>query len=99
MYGYTVKDKSLCLITEFVRGGSLSDHISKYCITIVKLIFIRAREDKVKLEIIEVLGLCQSFCAGMVYLHSKGIVHRDLKPHNVLVSWYIRAASSLKLHV
>ncbi len=69
MFGYCIKDRYVCLITEYIHGGNLSDHLRSVG----------------KLQEVAALKVAQNVASGMVFLHSKMIVHRDLKPGNVLV--------------
>jgi serine/threonine protein kinase len=70
--GACVKRPNLCIVTEFVKNGSLRDMLSN---SGVKLTW----QHKAK--------LLQSAALGINYLHSLHpvIVHRDLKPTNLLV--------------
>jgi len=70
MYGYTIKDKCSCLITEYVSNGDLTDYLYDKDIEIGLLLRIE---------------LCLAISYGMMYLHTMNIIHRDLKPANILV--------------
>lgn len=70
MYGYCKKEGYICLVTEFIRGGNLSESI---------------HNANAKLDQSLTLALCSSICRGMIFLHSKKVIHRDLKPQNILV--------------
>jgi 5'-AMP-activated protein kinase catalytic alpha subunit len=62
-------EKSLYIVTEFVKGGELYD-----------MIRFRGRLDEhsAKKYFFQILE-------GIEYLHSNGIAHRDIKPENILV--------------
>ncbi len=70
--GACVKRPNLCIVTEFVKQGSLKDIL---CNSTIRLTF----DLKVR--------LLKSAALGINYLHSlkSAIVHRDLKPSNLLV--------------
>lgn len=70
MFGYSKKDKYLCLVTEYVKGGNLSQSI---------------HNPKILMDIHLIVELSLSISRGMVYLHNKSVIHRDLKPGNILV--------------
>jgi serine/threonine protein kinase len=67
-----VKRPNLCIVTEFVKNGSLRDILAN---------------NSVKLPWAQKLKLLHSAALGINYLHSLQpvIVHRDLKPSNLLV--------------
>ncbi|KAI5073561.1 hypothetical protein GOP47_0011574 [Adiantum capillus-veneris] len=66
------KPPVLCVITEYVSGGSLRS-------------FLHKREGQL-LPIDEVLRMALNIAAGMEYLHMKGIIHRDLKSENLVIA-------------
>jgi serine/threonine protein kinase len=80
--GACVKRPNLCIVTEFVKQGSLKD--------------ILANHSGVKLVWRQKLRLLRSAALGINYLHSLQpvIVHRDLKPSNLLVdeNWNVKVA-------
>jgi serine/threonine protein kinase len=67
-----VKRPNLCIVTEFVKNGSLHDML---------------RDTSVKLSWRQRVRMLRSAALGINYLHSLHpiIVHRDLKPSNLLV--------------
>jgi serine/threonine protein kinase len=70
--GACVKKPNLCIVTEFMKQGSLKDILSN---------------NAIKLTWKQKLRLLRSAALGINYLHSLHpvIVHRDLKPSNLLV--------------
>jgi len=70
--GACVKRPNLCIVTEFVKNGSLHDLL---------------RDTSVKLSWRQRVRMLRSAALGINYLHSLHpvIVHRDLKPSNLLV--------------
>jgi serine/threonine protein kinase len=79
--GACIKSPNLCIVTEFVKQGSLKDILTN---TSIKLPWTRRLE------------LLRSAALGINYLHTLEpmIVHRDLKPSNLLVdeSWNVKVA-------
>jgi serine/threonine protein kinase len=79
--GASVKKPNLCIVTEFMRQGSLKDILSN---------------NSIKLTWMQKLRLLRSSALGINYLHSLNpvIVHRDLKPSNLLVdeAWNVKVA-------
>jgi serine/threonine protein kinase len=67
-----VKKPNLCIVTEFMKQGSLKDILAN---------------NAIKLTWKQKLRLLRSAALGINYLHSLHpvIVHRDLKPSNLLV--------------
>ncbi len=79
--GACVKKPNLCIVTEFVKQGSLKEILLN---------------NAIKLTWSQKLGLLRSAALGINYLHSLHpvIVHRDLKPSNLLVdeNWNVKVA-------
>lgn len=65
------KPPVLCVITEYLPGGSLRA-------------FLHKREGEL-LPIPQVLQMALDIAYGMEYLHMKGVVHRDLKSENLVL--------------
>lgn len=70
--GITFDGPNICLVTEYMEKGSLSEYLRSRGRQIV------TPRDQIKFAI--------DTCAGMAYLESKKIVHRDLAARNVLLS-------------
>jgi serine/threonine protein kinase len=79
--GACVKRPNLCIVTEFVKQGSLKEILL---------------DNAIKLPWQQKLRLLRSAALGINYLHSLQpvIVHRDLKPSNLLVdeNWNVKVA-------
>jgi hypothetical protein len=67
--GACTRKPHLCIIFEFMRGGSVYDFIRRHG----------------HLRIVAVLRIAVEVCRGMEYLHKRKIVHRDLKAANLLL--------------
>ena len=67
--GACTERPNLCIVFEYMRGGSIYDFIRKTG----------------SLRITAVLRLAVEVCRGMDYLHKRNIVHRDLKAANLLL--------------
>ncbi|KAK0581517.1 hypothetical protein LWI29_014711 [Acer saccharum] len=68
--GACTKPPSLCIITEFMSGGSVYDYLHKQ-----KGVFKLPSVIKVAIDVSK----------GMNYLHQNNIIHRDLKAANLLM--------------
>ncbi|KAJ0252475.1 Serine/threonine-protein kinase STY46 [Hirschfeldia incana] len=68
--GACTKPPHLCIVTEFMPGGSVYDYLHKQ-----KGVFKLPALFKVAIDI----------CKGMNYLHQNNIIHRDLKAANILM--------------
>lgn len=70
----------LCLVTEFVDGGSLTDLLA--AADPRRDALFRLRSGLSHGLALELLRQC---AAGLSYIHAQGIAHRDLKPANLLL--------------
>ncbi|XP_068323513.1 serine/threonine-protein kinase STY46-like [Pyrus communis] len=68
--GACTKSPHLCIVTEYMPGGSLYDYLHK-------------NQNILKLS--ELLKFAIDVCKGMEYLHHNNIIHRDLKTANLLM--------------
>ncbi|KAH8509046.1 hypothetical protein Peur_050890 [Populus x canadensis] len=68
--GACTKFPHLCIVTEFMHGGSLYDYLHK-------------NHNVLKLP--QLLKFAIDVCKGMEYLHQNNIIHRDLKTANLLM--------------
>ncbi|KAJ7969832.1 putative Protein kinase [Quillaja saponaria] len=68
--GACTKFPHLCIVTEYMPGGSLYDYLHK---------------NHNVLELPQLLKFAIDVCKGMEYLHKSNIVHRDLKTANLLM--------------
>ncbi|KAI3781001.1 hypothetical protein L2E82_10999 [Cichorium intybus] len=68
--GACTKPSSLCIVTEFMSGGSVYDYLHK-------------QKGTFKLPIL--LKVAIDISRGMNYLHQNNIIHRDLKCANLLM--------------
>ncbi|XP_039607334.1 tyrosine-protein kinase TXK isoform X2 [Polypterus senegalus] len=71
LYGVCMKQRPICIITEFLENGCLLD-------------FLRQKMGHLTKECL--LAMCQDTCEGMEYLENNGFIHRDLAARNCLVS-------------
>ncbi|CAO2834060.1 unnamed protein product [Amaranthus hypochondriacus] len=68
--GACTKSPDLCIVTEYMPGGSLYKYLHK---------------NKRDLKLPELLKFAIDVSKGMEYLHCNGIIHRDLKSANLLM--------------
>lgn len=68
--GACTKKPHLCIVFEYMKGGSVYD---------------RLRSEKGAFSIVEVLRVAAEVSRGMNYLHQRKILHRDLKAANLLI--------------
>ncbi|KAB2635239.1 serine/threonine-protein kinase HT1-like [Pyrus ussuriensis x Pyrus communis] len=68
--GACTKSPHLCIVTEYMPGGSLYDYL---------------HNNHNILKLSELLKFAIDVCKGMEYLHQNNIIHRDLKTANLLM--------------
>ncbi|KAF0910702.1 hypothetical protein E2562_004694 [Oryza meyeriana var. granulata] len=68
--GACTKPPNLCIVTEYMSGGSIYDYLHKH-----KGVF----------KLPALLGVAMDVSKGMSYLHQNNIIHRDLKTANLLM--------------
>ncbi|XP_006660922.2 serine/threonine-protein kinase STY46-like [Oryza brachyantha] len=68
--GACTKPPNLCIVTEYMSGGSVHDYLHKH-----KGVF----------KLPALLGVSVDVSKGMSYLHQNNIIHRDLKTANLLM--------------
>ncbi|GAB4838585.1 Serine/threonine-protein kinase sty46 [Ancistrocladus abbreviatus] len=68
--GACTKPPSLCIVTEFMSGGSVYDYLHKH---------------KGTFKLPSLLKVAIDVSKGMNYLHQNNIIHRDLKAANLLM--------------
>ncbi|XP_024995297.1 serine/threonine-protein kinase STY13-like [Cynara cardunculus var. scolymus] len=64
-------ESNFCIVSEYVKGGSLRSYLSKN------------RNKKLPLK--TVVRFALDIAKGLCYLHSKKIIHCDVKPENMLI--------------
>jgi len=79
--GACVKRPNLCIVTEFMKQGSLKEILD---------------DNSIRLPFQRRIGFLRSAALGLAYLHNcqPGILHRDMKPSNLLVDedWNVKVA-------
>lgn len=71
LYGVCTQRSPMCLVSEFMENGCLSD-------------YLQARKGRLSQD--TMLGMCLDVSEGMAYLESSNFIHRDLAARNCLVS-------------
>lgn len=66
-----IYDGQIVIASEFVDGGSLSDHLRK--------------NSGAAASVEEAIYLFRGILRGLSFLHARHVVHRDLKPENILL--------------
>ena len=69
LYAVCTKEKSMCIITEFMKHGSLFD-------------YVRGKGRSTKLP--QLIDMASQVAAGMAYLEEQNVIHRDLAARNIL---------------
>ncbi|XP_074272538.1 serine/threonine-protein kinase STY46-like isoform X1 [Silene latifolia] len=68
--GACTKSPNLCIVTEYMPGGSLYNYLHR---------------NRKNLQLSELLKFATDVSKGMEYLHHSNIIHRDLKTANLLM--------------
>ncbi|XAR62466.1 Dual-specificity kinase [Bertholletia excelsa] len=68
--GACTESPHLCIVTEYMPGGSLYEYLHK---------------NRIVLKLPQLLKFAIDVCRGMEYLHQNNIIHRDLKTANLLM--------------
>lgn len=71
---YLDDDDNMCFIMQYVRGGTLRDHLQE-----------EHYDPSVEADLYKFLQIFLKVCEALAFAHSKGVVHRDLKPDNIMV--------------
>jgi len=72
LMGACTEAGKLCFVTEFMKGGALSDYVNK------------GEKHNFK----TVVKIAKQTAFGLNYLHLSNIIHRDLKPDNLLIDYH-----------
>ncbi len=65
----TVKEGTHYIVTEFIDGQTLRDHLSH----------------KDPLQLNQILTICVQVAEALAAAHQAGIIHRDIKPENIMI--------------
>eukprot|EP00873_Tetraselmis_striata_P019687 jgi/Tetstr1/439951/TSEL_003017.t1 len=69
LYGACLTPPRICILYEYLSGGSLHDRI---------------HNDSRNLSYLEVIAISREIAEGLAYIHPN-VIHRDLKPQNILL--------------
>lgn len=72
LYGVVVRQRPICIVTEYMENGCLLDYIRKH---------FKDLSD----QPLVLLGMCRQVCDAMAYLEVHNLIHRDLAARNCLV--------------
>ncbi|XP_035206286.1 tyrosine-protein kinase Btk29A-like isoform X1 [Stegodyphus dumicola] len=72
LYGVCTKHRLICIVTEYMKHGSL-------------LKYLRKSEARLSTKTSVLLDMCIQVCSGMAYLEQQNYIHRDLAARNCLV--------------
>jgi serine/threonine protein kinase len=70
LYGYYEENDNICLVLEYLSGGTLFDFQSS----------------KGTFSVKEAATFLRDIINALIYLHDQHIAHRDLKPENIVLS-------------
>lgn len=91
--GACTRKPNLCIVFEFMSGGSVYDYIRRVCAGSGLLVLILLQLlsccasllQEGPLRLSQVLRIATEVSRGMDYLHQRKIIHRDLKAANLLM--------------
>jgi aurora kinase, other len=69
-YGFFEEEDSICLVLEYLSGGTLFDYLNELGCLPLK----------------DALSFLREIIGALDYLHQQSIIHRDLKPENIVIS-------------
>jgi eukaryotic-like serine/threonine-protein kinase len=73
-------------IVPVLTAGQTADGLPYYTMPFVSGESLRARMERGRLPLDEVLRVLRDVAEALEYAHARGVVHRDIKPENVLLS-------------
>jgi serine/threonine protein kinase len=71
------KEKQLCLVTDFMKNGSLLDYLRKH-----RDVFIKSDSKDINIKLNR---FARQIFEAMLYLEERSIIHRDLAARNCLI--------------
>ena len=69
-YGFFEEKDHICLVLEYLNGGTLFDHLN----------------DVYTLDNEKAVVFLKQIISALEYLHERKIMHRDIKPENIVIS-------------